>query len=92
MNAEKKLRLAPLIGIGVSTALGVAGAIFTVRAVSAIIEDQTYNIEVNGRSAELPDEFVEREKRILSNGLAATILICAATSGLLASIISLTDD
>jgi hypothetical protein len=84
--------VAPVIGLGLSIAAGVAGAIFLVEAGRNLNSDN-FTLEVQDSGDEitvvLTDEFKDAQNAVIANGIAGSVLVSTATAGLLASIIAL---
>jgi len=83
----------PLIGIGLSVAAGVAGAIFLAEA-GRNLDPDNFTLETTeegGRvEVELTDQFVDAQNAVIGNGIAGAILVSSASAGLLASLLALT--
>lgn len=83
----------PLIGIGLSVAAGIAGAIFLAEA-GRNLDPDNFTLEVEGSGddieVDLTDQFIDAQNAVIGNGIAGAILVSSASAGLLASILALT--
>lgn len=83
----------PWIGVGVSVAAGIAGAVFLAEA-ARNLDAGNYTLVVEGEGddleVDLSDDFIDAQNAVIGNGIAGAILVSSASAGLLASILALT--
>jgi hypothetical protein len=88
------VRVAPWIGIGLSAALGVAGAIFVSRTADALSQNPMtagLGLTTTAATTTIPAAIRQQEHDVFLNGLLASVFISAAIAGLVTSTLMFID-